>query len=356
MMNLEEKDRIGQYLRPRLEEIVFDELSDAYLEKAGIADILTGVPIPLKKNDLTSISTLTIAKCMAFVIGCDPEFKYKENYIAYITRTFEVRFADALIAEGVETAASKQSYDYACILFRAAMQIEPDNANAYYCYGRACKDAYEAAAETLEASEEAEEFVGRFKAEALEAFEVATLKNPKLADAYYFLGYAYINMGLYVKAKLTWDEYMKLTEDAADNDEIKDIRKEIAERLATLEKPVEIEKGYNLVISGRYEEGIAALSPYKEGEFASWWPLWFYLGTAYGELDEVDEAITCFTEVLKYAPSNIESMEELVKLYEKAGNTEKVEKYTKKIGLVKENIEKDRILWKEEKQPGTKLN
>ena len=98
MMNLEEKDRIGQYLRPRLEEIVFDELSDAYLEKAGIADILTGVPIPLKKNELGSISTLTIAKCMAFVIGCDPEFKYKENYIAYITRTFEVRFADALIA------------------------------------------------------------------------------------------------------------------------------------------------------------------------------------------------------------------------------------------------------------------
>ena len=49
-------------------------------------------------------------------------------------------------------------------------------------------------------------------------------------------------------------------------------------------------------------------------------------------------------------------MEELVKLYEKTGNTEKVEKYTKKIGLVKENIEKDRILWREEKQPGTKLN
>ena len=149
---------------------------------------------------------------------------------------------------------------------------------------------------------------------------------------------------------------MKLTEDAADNEEIKEIRKEIAERLATLEKPVEIEKGYNLVISGRYEEGIAALSPYTEGEFASWWPLWFYLGTAYGELDEIDEAIACFTEVLKYAPSNIESMEELVKLYEKTGNTEKVEKYTKKIALVKENIEKDRVLWKEEKQPATKLN
>ena len=216
-MNLEEKDRIGQYLRPRLEEVVFDELSEAYLERSGLADILTGVPVPLKKNELGKISTLTIAKCMAFVIGCDPEFKYKENYLAYIKRMFEVRFANALIAEGVETAATKKSYDYACILFRAAMQIEPDNAGAYYCYGRACRDAYGLAAENLESSEEVEELVGRFKAEALEAFEVATLKDPKLADAYYFLGYAYLNMGLYIKAKLTWEEYMRLTEAAPDS-------------------------------------------------------------------------------------------------------------------------------------------
>ena len=365
-MNLEEKDRIGQYLRPQLSEIIFDELSDAYLAKAGIADILTGVPIPLKKTELGNISTLTIAKCMAFVIGCDPEFKYKENYIAYIKRMFEVRFADALLAEGVETAATKKSYDYACILFRAAMQIEPDNANAYYCYGRACRDAYEAAAETLEASEETEEFIGRFKAEALEAFEVATLKDPKFADAYYFLGYAYLNMGLYVKAKMTWDEYMKLTEKEANIDEtdiklqdegfrlrvkeLREIRKEIDARLKSLEKPVEIEKGYNLVISGRYEEGIAVLSEYKEGEFSSWWPLWFYLGTAYGELGETDEAIDCFTEVLKYAPSNIESMEALIGLYEKTGDDEKVQKYTKKIEIIKGNLEKDRQLAEENRR------
>lgn len=147
-----------------------------------------------------------------------------------------------------------------------------------------------------------------------------------------------------------------VSENSAYAENLKEVREEIAERLVALEKPVEIEKGYNLVISGRYEEGIRALSPYKEGEFASWWPLWFYLGTAYGELGETEEAIACFTEVLKYAPSNIESMEELVKLYEKTGNAEKAEKYKKKIGVVKDNREKDRILWKEEKRPGTKLN
>lgn len=365
-MNLEEKDRIGRYLVPHLDEIVFDELSDAYLTKAGIADILTDVPVPLRKSELGGISTLTIAKCMAFVIGCDPEFKYKENYVSYIVRTFGEKFADALVAEGVEAADAKNDYDYACIMFRAAMQINPENAGAYYCYGRACKDAYETAAADLGVTEDAEEFVGRFKAEALEAFEVATLKDSTLADAYYFLGYAYVNMGLYVKSKLTWEEYMKLTEEAASIDEtdekmqdesfaerikeLRQIRKEIAARLESLEKPVEIEKGYNLVISGRYEEGIAALSEYKESEFASWWPLWFYLGTAYAELGENEEAVSCFTEVLKYSPSHLETMEELVKLYEKLGDEEKAKKYADKAEIVKDNMEKDRQLAEENLQ------
>ena len=325
-MDLQEKDRIGRYLTPHLSEMVFDELSEGYLKKAGIADIMTGVPVPIRKKKLGNITTLAIARNMAFVIGCDPSFQYRENYIAYILRTFDKRFAQGLIADGVDGAA-KNDYDYACIQFRAAMQIDPDNADAYYCYGRACKDAYEAA--------EDEEFVGRFKAESLEAFEIATLKNPHLADAFYFLGYGYVNLGLYVKARLTWQEFMKLSED-------EELKKEIAERLGQLEEPVKIEKGYNLVLSGKYEEGISVLSQYTEGSFAGWWPLWYYLGVAYAGLGENDEAIASFLQVLRFSPSNEETMEELVKLYENIGDEERASKYRNKIQLVRENAEKDR--------------
>lgn len=325
-MDLQEKDRIGRYLTPHLSEMVFDELSEGYLKKAGIADIMTGVPVPIRKKELGNITTLAIARNMAFVIGCDPSFQYRENYIAYILRTFDKRFAQGLIADGVDGAA-KNDYDYACIQFRAAMQIDSDNADAYYCYGRACKDAYEAA--------EDEEFVGRFKAESLEAFEIATLKNPHLADAFYFLGYGYVNLGLYVKARLTWQEFMKLSED-------EELKKEIAERLGQLEEPVKIEKGYNLVLSGKYEEGISVLSQYTEGSFAGWWPLWYYLGVAYAGLGENDEAIASFLQVLRFSPSNEETMEELVKLYENIGDEERASKYRNKIQLVRENAEKDR--------------
>ena len=103
-MNLEQKDRIGQYLRPHLGQIIFDELSESYLERAGLADILRDVPVPLRKTELNNITTLTIARNMAFVIGVDPAFQYRDNYIAYILRAFDKRFAEGLIADGVEWA------------------------------------------------------------------------------------------------------------------------------------------------------------------------------------------------------------------------------------------------------------
>ena len=256
-MNIEKKDRIFQFLAPHLNEVIFDELSYGYLEKAGLKDILADIPVPIKKEELNQITTLSIAKAMAFVLGCDPEFKYKENYLAYIHRLYDKGLVHELLAEGVDGAA-KRDYDFACIQFRAAMLIDPDNVDAYYCYGRVCKDAYELG--------EDEDFVGRFKAESLEAFEVATLKDPTHAEAHYFLGYGYLNMGLYIKAKLTWDEFMKLS----DNEEMKE---EIAGRLQQLEEPVEIEKAYNLVLAGKFEEGIAGLIPYKDGQYSQWWPL-----------------------------------------------------------------------------------
>ena len=37
-------DRIGDYLIPHTNDYIFDELSESCLERAGLADILTGVP------------------------------------------------------------------------------------------------------------------------------------------------------------------------------------------------------------------------------------------------------------------------------------------------------------------------
>ncbi len=320
-------DRIGMYLRRYADDFVFDELSENYLKKAELTKILAGVPIPIRKTELNSISTLAIARNMAFIIGCDPGFKYRDNYISFIMKLFDKRFAQGLIADGVE-AAQRKEFEYACIQFRAAIIIDPASVDAVYCYGRACKDIYE--------NGEEEDFIARFKAESIEAFEEVTLRKPDFAEGYYFLGYGYINLGLYVKAKLTWEDFVKLSDD-------EEKKKEIRERLTLIEEPVKIEEGYNMILSGRMAEGAAILSEYKESRFSDWWPLWYYLGIAHKEMNMKEEAISDFLNVLKLSPSNIDTMKELAKLYEEEGNEEKAEKYRKKAAIVAENIEKDRL-------------
>ncbi|MCI5721142.1 MAG: hypothetical protein MR328_01545 [Firmicutes bacterium] len=322
------QDRIGEYLLPYVEDFIFDELSDSYLEKAGIADILSGVPVPIRKSELSGgLSTLTIAKNMAFIIGCDINFKHRDNYVAYILRTFTAEFVKPLLNEGIE-AAAKEDYNYALICFRGALLIDPESVDALYCYGRACKDAYETG--------EGEEYIGRFKAESLEAFEKVTLKKPDFDLGYYFLGYAYLNLGLYVKAQLTWKSFMELSE----NEEQK---VEVQEWLDKLVEPVKIEQGYNHILSGRYNEGIDILSGYMEDErFNTWWPLWYYLGVAHKALGDSETAEKDFIQVLKLSPSNIETMKELVELYEAGGDAQRAEKYKGKIEIVKSNMEKDR--------------
>lgn len=333
-------DRIGKYLTPYLQNYLFDELSENYLKKAGLDDILTGVSVPVRRDEVETISTLSIAKGMAFVMGCDPTFQYVGNYVAYILRISDKRFAGGLVAEGVE-AAQEKDYITACIYFRAAMIIDPENIDALYCYGRACKDAYEQGEE--------EDYIARFKAESIEAFEKVTLRKPDFAEAYYFLGYGYINLGLYVKAKLTWEDFIRLSAD-------EEKKKEIEERLANLTDPVKIEEGYNAVMAGRFEEGLNILTPYKTGKYSDWWPLWYYIGTAHQVLAAatndramMEEAIEDFKKVLLLSPSNREAMDELVRAYEAIGDDAMVEKYKKKLAIVAENAEKDR----EEARKGT---
>lgn len=325
---LEKKDKIGYYLQAHLEQYLFDELSEAYLKKAGVDDILMDIPIPIKKTELTGMTTLKIAQNMAFVIGCNPEFKYADNYIKYIVRVYGKKFAEGLINDGID-GASKSDYDYACVQFRAALLIDGESTDALYCYGRACKDAYELGEE--------EDFIARFKAESIEAFEELTIKKPDFDMGFYFLGYGYLNLGLYVKAQLTWEEFMKLSTDDK-------LKKEIQERLSVLNEPVEIEQGYNSILAGKFDEGISVLNKYKEGPFENWWPLWFYLGTAYMGIEKREEAIEAFLRVLKISPSNIDTMKNLVALYEELGDEMKMDKYKNKIKVIEENIEKDKAL------------
>ncbi|MGI6177246.1 MAG: tetratricopeptide repeat protein [Eubacterium sp.] len=329
-------DRLGEYLKPHLDDYIFDELSDSYLEKAGVLDVMHGVPVPIRKDSITGLTNVKIAQNMAFVIGCDINFKYRDNYVEYIVRTFTRDFAKPLINSGIE-AAQKSDFDAAVILFRAALLIDPDSTDALYCYGRACRDSY--------AGEEGgmdEGYVARYKAESLEAFEKLTLKAPEFDMGYYFLGYAYLNLGLYQKAKLTFEEFVRLS-NRSDDPAKAEMRAEVLEWLDKLKEPIKIEAAYNKVLSGKFYQGIEELLPYTEDErYENWWPLWYYLGYAYRKIGEPKMAEAAYKKVLTLSPSNIDVMRELSEVYAELGDKENEAKYIKKIQVVRENIKAER--------------
>ncbi len=327
-------DRIGRYFRKYLDRFIFAELSETFMERSGAYGQMKGVPVPLRKDEVRGavggdgIDMSVIAENMIWVMGCDPHFKHTGDYAAILKAVYGDDVYVTMAEEGRE-AAKMGEMDSACIHFRASLCVGSDYLHGIYGYARACRAMYLA--------EENEEYVGRFKAEALEWFEILTVEHPDFAPGYYYLGYGYLNMGLYKKAEITWKSFLRYAGDGNEKE-----REEIEQRLEQMKDPLVIEAGCNDVIAGRYESGIDLLEPFLSSGFAKWWPLHYYLGVAYEMTARRDDAIREFKETLKLNGSHLETMEELLSIYEDEGDDDNADKYSRKIELVKLTMDEDR--------------
>ncbi|HVI40269.1 MAG TPA: tetratricopeptide repeat protein [Anaerovoracaceae bacterium] len=327
----ERPDRVGKYFKKYTKNFVFDEFSEAFIKRTGF-DFMKGVPIPLRKQDLESfkggdgLKMNLIAENIAWIMGIDPKFEHMGAYLEFMKRFSNGKIINGLVKEGRDFAEDKD-YDNAAIHFRAALCINPTNIHAMYSYARVCRELYLASNN--------EEYVGRFKAEAMEFFELLTETHPRYGMGYYYLGYCYLNMGLYIKAKLTWEQFLKRSNNLKDT-------KEIKSRLSQLAQPVKIEEGCNAVLSGRYELGIDMLEPYMETKFKDWWPMSYYLGVAYQKTGNNKDAVASFKHVLGLQPSHVESMEELADIYAESKDKENELKYRKKAELIRSGGHKEK--------------
>ncbi len=346
---VEKKDRISKYLIPHNNEMLFGELSEDFLRVMGAQGILSGIPVPISEGENGQIRVMSIVLDMAKVIGADPDFVYADKYLAYIKAAAGPQAEPMLVTEAAKLA-DEGRFEEACMLLRTALAIEPKSRAALYLYGRACKACYEAVSEAEAAgniTDDGEAYIGAFKAESLDIFEVLTMMHPDFAMGYYFLGYAYLNLGLYLKTKLTWDDFLKYSS-SADNDaagmddvQLEDLRKEISGMLLDLEEPVQIETGCNRIMGGDFAGGIDILSKYKEGRYANWWPLWYYLAVAEASMGNAEEAVTDYKRVLTITPGNADVMDELSAVYEAMGDADNAAKYKTKAELVRRNHAED---------------
>lgn len=335
------KDRVKPYFEELLKGYVFDELSESFLEKMKASDIFKEIPVPIKAVDFTAfckgekgITVLDITRATAVVIGAAAaDFPYSEAYKKFLDRIFEGNSEEVIINEGRQIFEKGEDLA-AAAYFRAALRINPESLHGLYSYALCCRELY--------LNSEDENFIGKFKAESIEAFETLSNIHPDFAFTYYYLGYAYLNMGLYTKAFLAWNDFLEKVKDDPLAEEANDEIKEIKERLASLEGPMEIEAGVLAVSAGRYNEGIETLSKYTTGPLSEWWPMYYYLGVAYESIGKAEEAIEVFKKALVLSPSNIEVMDELVSIYRATGDTENEMKYLKKIEVVNRNLADER--------------
>jgi tetratricopeptide (TPR) repeat protein len=314
-----------------MEEFVFDELSSAYLEKAGLSDTLAGVSIPLKEDDLRAfladgnVDISLASGNMVRVLGIDPQFAYANSYVKCILKVFGDKTL-GILNQGAVSLANRKEFEEACIYFRAALAIEKENLDAMYGYIRVLGDLYNNSTD--------EDYVGNFKAECLEYLERIIDVYPHFSQGWYLLGYMYLNLGLYIKAQLAWERFVIEADDGFDED-----KREIAKRMKQIAVPIEIEKGYNAVLSGKWDDGILLLEKHRNGEYDDWWPLWYYLGVAYVNTDRVAEAEEAFKEALRGNPRHTQSMLALIDIYDEAGEEELVQKYLSKIDLIRYDLE-----------------
>ena len=331
------EDKLKQYFSNQLNSFIFSELSAEFLRAADL-DFLEGTPVPLTQDDLrgfvgSGVSTTQIADNMAVVIGSDTHFKYAEKYLRYLNKLFSADLVK-VFAGKAEEAFKIGNYRKAMAYLRAGMMFREEDLTAIYAYACGCRYWYL----SMEGSDEDQELIKVLKNEAFMYFDGLTTLYPEFPKGWYYLGYSYINAGQYLKAQIAWKHYIKAAgavpaESGASEPE-EDI-KEITDRLAELDDPVKIEHGVGLLEAGHTMEALKILEPYVNTDYNKWWPLHFYLGCAYRELDCDAEAIEGFLNVLKLSPSNAEAMDALAELYARAGDAEKSEKYRNKAALVR---------------------
>lgn len=325
------EDRIGKYFRKYLNKFVFAEFSDEFMKKSKAGDLMRGVPIPLRKKEIkefaggAGIDMLVLAENMAWVMGCDPHFKHTNDYVAILKKLYNYKLYEGMMKEGRD-AAERGDMDNACIHFRASLCMQYNYLHSMYSYARACRVMY--------MNSHNEEYVGRFKAESLDWFELLTETHPRFAPGYYYLGYTYLNMGLYSKADLAWKEFLRFSRNGKD-------KKEIRNRIKQISEPLQIEKGYNEILAGRYESGIQLLEPFLSSRFNDWWPLHYYLGIGYEMTGKRADAVSAFRKVLQINGSHLETMKELLAIYEEEGDKENIKKYKNKIELIEKNMKEE---------------
>ena len=333
------KFRIDKYLLKKTDELAFITVKkDAEFHLEGYEMPKDGLNVPIKNEVLVKgikdntaqegLNSISIADAMIYIIGIDPEFRYNEEYKKFLYAlekkvNFNIRsYAGYMSRKYFELGETTDSLIY----IKALVTLYPDDIEGLYNYAIVCQEAA-----TAYQKDNDVKAMNDFLLEAVEKLEKIINMDESFALAYYHLGYHYYNQSQYIKAKVIWEEAMKLGLD-------EDIIAEIQENIGKMDYKVQYEEGYSLVFQGKFEEGLEKLLPLEE-EYSDWWNLLFIIGIAYKNMGEIDQARLYFEKILRIKPKQVDTLVELALCEASSFNMERAIELLEQAAKIKEDPE-----------------
>lgn len=333
------KFKIEKYLLKKAEELAFITIKhDGEFQIEGYKMPSEGLNVPIKNDVLVkgikdktaqdNINVMSIADGMIFIIGIDSNFKYNEEYKKFLD-AFKVKVN--LDLKAYMGYMSKKYFDIgeltdSLIYLKAMITMYPNDIEGLYHYSIVCQEIAKQEQKSMDS-----DAMNAYLLEALSKLEMIIEIDESFSLAYYHLGYHYYNQGQYIKAKVIWEEAIKLgIED--------ELVREIQDNIGKMDFKVQYEEGYSLVFQGRNEEGLEKLLP-LEDEHSDWWNLLFMIGLAYKNMNEIEEAKKYFEKILIIKPNQVDALVELGLCEAGSFNMDKAIEYFETAAKIKEDPE-----------------
>lgn len=247
-----------------------------------------------KQDERDGITLNNIIDGIIYIIGSDVNFEFLKDYKEMLeTLNFDIKSYIVYCINKFE----ENEFEDGIVYGKALVNIE-ENEKSCFVYASALEKM------GLKYNEESNEQKSQyFLEEANKYFEKCLDYDDKFALAYYKLGFYYKRSQQYVKAELIWNKHQEIDEDVLRIDEIRN-------ELIQLRTYVDFEKGYNLILQEKPEEGLDLLLPLVN-QYGNWWNLLFFIGLAYRMLEQYDIAETYFENVLKLENAQKDALNEL---------------------------------------------
>ena len=279
-------ERSRMLLKRRADEVMYVELKEGKSLTLGEITLDEHIPLPIRVDKLvdkvkgvsdTDFTADNIAEGMCWTLGFDPDFPYAEDYKAFLSELMPGILA--LLEEKVAGLEAEEKWLDAIIYLHAAAQIAPDQPQVIYNLARCALRQAERFSENAPEEKQLEEDVFDLLSENINKFS-------DFAPLYYLMGFQLVNRKSYKAAESSWRHALQLGVD----DDMKD---EMYRQLDDLWSRIQYEEGYMLVLEGFSDEGLVKLLP-LESSHDDWWNLLFFIGLAYRQKAQYEEALDYF--------------------------------------------------------------